>query len=414
MPFTTTFASLSSKGFSSDLPIFIDYVLEDTELVATSLIDGGVAIAGDQADAIILGDSSFSSSVGTGLTQNGRVFIEGMAGNTLPSFSTATAVETGTVALEGLGETTFIDKNGTYAVASPSLPSTASGVDDLHIYYAPTANNWSLQTLIGPTGTYDAFGMHGQINQNGDVVLAQGKAGGGGSPLVRTLEISSRTGVSTWSFDQAITDGGDNTAFGDASDFNTAGDALIAGAYAVDGTTYTNEGRAYIYEKSGGTWSLTATLQSPVTPAQNDESFGIQVQMNTTGDSVVISALKAFGTGAAFRFEKSGGTWSHTTTFQPVDDLDGQTLQASGVSMKANKDDHNIIIMHGQVPLAGAYGQGRVFIGQLGSGIYVQSQTIPFASSGSMRPMSFTNDGSKFIGKSFVGGNTDLVLYAKA
>lgn len=410
MPFTTTFASLSSKGFSSDLPIFVDYLLEDTELVSTSLIDGGVSIAGDTADAIILGDPSFTKSTFPSITQCGRVFIEGMAGNTLPSFSTATAVETGTVFLQELGRDTSIDKNGTYAVASPTGPSTSSGVDNSHIYYAATANNWSLQTTIGPVGTYDTFGQNGVINQNGDTISVHGKVAGG----TESIEISSRTGVSTWSFDQTLTNGGTNDAFGARSDFNTAGDALVVGAYAFDGATYTNEGRAYIYELSGGTWSLTATLQSPVTPTQNDWSFGIQVQMNTTGDSVVISALRAFGTGAAFRFEKSGGTWSHTATFQPVDDLDGQTLQASGVSMKANKNDHTIIIMHGQVPLAGAYGQGRVFIGQLGSGTYVQSQTIPFANSGSMRPMSFTNDGSKFIGKSYVGGNTDLVLYAKA
>ncbi len=67
--------------------------------------------------------------------------------------------------------------------------------------------------------------------------------------------------------------------------------------------------------------------------------------------------------------------------------------------------------MQGQVPLAGAYGRGRLMIGQLGSGTYVQSQTLSDSSTLYGRMLTFTNDASKFI----LGDlSTTLELYARA
>lgn len=387
MPFTTTFASLSSKGFSSDLPVFVDYILEDSQSFTTpSYID----IASGTGGAVILSDTSA-----------GDLYIEGMAGNTLPNFSTATPFTLGT-------RTSQIDKNGTYAISSPSL--TASGVSS--IYYAATANSWSLQTTIGATGTYGTFGAFGQINQNGDVVAVCGETAG----FVNEIEISNRTGASTWSYTDTITDNasGSERGFGaesDRLDFNTVGDILIVGNPRIAGT-YTLEGRAYIYEESGGVWSLTATLQSPDTPTQNDWQFGESVKMNTAGDSVIISAPKAFGTGASYRFEKSGASWVHTATFQPIDQLEGQTLLSSGIKMTANKDNHNTVLMDGQVASTGAYGKGRILVGQLGSGVYLQTQTLAQSSAFLGRGgLSITNDASKFVTTDIT---SNIYLYARA
>ena len=114
MPFTTTFASLSSKGFSSDLPIFVDYILKDTQTLADPI---WIDIAGDTGGAVIL------SSLNT------ELYIEGMAGNTLPTFSSATPFSIAT-------NESRIDKNGTYAISGPiSIVGVAT------IYYAATANN---------------------------------------------------------------------------------------------------------------------------------------------------------------------------------------------------------------------------------------------------------------------------------
>ena len=228
------------------------------------------------------------------------------------------------------------------------------------------------------------------------------------------LEISSRTGVSTWAYDQTLTDGVVGSAFGIKSDFNTAGDALIVGAFGIDGT-YTDEGQAYIYELSGGTWSLTATLQSPDTPTINNWGFGTYVCMNATGDSVIISTIQGM---ASYRFQKSGGTWSHTASFYPTDTLTGQTLSPSGGGvMDADKNNHSVIIMNGQVPaLSGGYAKGRLVIGNLGGGQYVQTQTfattvIPDGNSLGIGGISLTNDGNKFVTTDFVD---NIYLYAKA
>jgi len=385
MPFTTTFASLSSKGFSSDQPVAVDYVLEDTQTLTTpSWID----IAGDTGGAVILSDQP-----------SGELYIEGMAGNTLPTFSSATPFSVAT-------NESRIDKNGTYAISGP-----LSTVGVASIYYAATANNWSLQTTISPVGTsYNNFGDNVNINENGDTVAVFGTT----TTNIFNLEISSRTGVSTWAYDQTLTDGVVGSAFGIKSDFNTAGDALIVGAYGIDGT-YTDEGQAYIYELSGGTWSLTATLQSPDTPTINNWGFGSYVCMNTTGDSVIISTSQGM---ASYRFQKVGATWVHTASFYPTDTLTGQTLgPLGGGIMDADKNNHSVIIMNGQVPsVSGGYAKGRLVIGQLGSGTYFQTQTlattvIPGGNFLGIGGISLTNDGNKFVTTDFVD---KIYLYAKA
>ncbi|MCP3915327.1 MAG: hypothetical protein GY711_07210 [bacterium] len=95
--------------------------------------------------------------------------------------------------------------------------------------------------------------------------------------------------------------------FGSALDL--AGDLLVVGA-PLDDASGTDAGAAYVYQRSGSTWSPLARLE-PDDPAP-DKLFGAAVA--TSGSRVVVGASgdDALGTraGAAYVFEEVGGIWT--------------------------------------------------------------------------------------------------------
>jgi len=71
--------------------------------------------------------------------------------------------------------------------------------------------------------------------------------------------------------------------FGYSVSINSTGDRAIIGANGAQAA-----GSAYIYTRTGTTWTLESTINNP-TPAISDY-FGNSVSINSTGDRVVIGA----------------------------------------------------------------------------------------------------------------------------
>ena len=89
------------------------------------------------------------------------------------------------------------------------------------------------------------------------------------------------------------------------------GDTAVIGAYLKsDGGTYEN-GAAYIFARSGGTWRQQAKLLA--SDRTDQDRFGNSVAID--GDTVVIGASSADGSGtsasgAAYVFTRSTGSWT--------------------------------------------------------------------------------------------------------
>ena len=136
----------------------------------------------------------------------------------------------------------------------------------------------------------------------------------------------------TWS--QIVKLQGNDTTGNDWFGINVA----ISGTTAIVGARYqdsgaNNAGAAYIFEESGGTWSQTQKIQSspPVVNAQ----FGIAVAIN--GTKAIVGAYRENGSrGAAYVFEKNG-TWSQTAKLTASDaqggDYFGFSVALSGTTI---------------------------------------------------------------------------------
>jgi hypothetical protein len=146
----------------------------------------------------------------------------------------------------------------------------------------------------------DDFGRSVGISGSSVIVGADGKTDSAGAAYVFT-----RSGT-TWSQQATLTapHAASDTYFGYA--VALSGSTAVAGAPGQNAGT----GAAYVFTRSGTTWSQQATLTAP--HAASDTYFGYAVALS--GSTAVAGAPgQNAGTGAAYVFTRSGTTWPRRT-----------------------------------------------------------------------------------------------------
>jgi FG-GAP repeat len=98
-----------------------------------------------------------------------------------------------------------------------------------------------------------------------------------------------------------------------------SGDTMIVGVAGENTAAGVDAGAAYVYTRSGATWTEQQRLTAPDGGAGHQ--FGAAVAVS--GDTLVVGALYGEGapgvpSGAAYVFVRSGATWSHQQKLAPV------------------------------------------------------------------------------------------------
>jgi len=86
------------------------------------------------------------------------------------------------------------------------------------------------------------------------------------------------------------------------------GDRVVIGAYCTNSYQQASEGAAYVFTRSGTTWSQEALLLE--TPQVNNNLFGNHVSINGNGDVLVASNYTNNNSSAITVFTRSGTTWT--------------------------------------------------------------------------------------------------------
>jgi hypothetical protein len=164
---------------------------------------------------------------------------------------------------------------------------------------------WSLeQKLVADVpASDDWFGYRVAIEGDTVVVSAiQHNATGAAYVFTRSGTI--------WSQDQKLTGSGgaDDASFGATVDL--AGDTLVVGSSGTDHSGLLNPGAAYVFIESGGVWSEQQRLIAD--DAAEGDVFGVAA---IEGDTILVGAQRAdpygiLDSGAAYVFARSGGTWT--------------------------------------------------------------------------------------------------------
>lgn len=118
---------------------------------------------------------------------------------------------------------------------------------------------------------------------------------------------------------------------------------MIVGAPNDGVSTNSSGGSAYIYEQLGGTWSLVAKIRS--NDSTSNDNFGAAVAISN--DFAVVGDPDEAGLGAAYIFEKNGGTWMQIekleATIPTSGDIFGDDVEIDGdwIFIGAPKEEEN-------------------------------------------------------------------------
>lgn len=159
---------------------------------------------------------------------------------------------------------------------------------------------WSQQTTLSPTGTklisasttnFGALNSIG-ISSDGNTVAIGAQSDSTGNTLAGTAYVYTRSGT-TWSQQTRLF--GANTVsdyYGSSVSLSSDGNTLAVGAYNQTVGTTTGSGVVRVYTRSGTTWTLQSALPTPVKlgTATLGINFGISVSLSGDGNTIAVGA----------------------------------------------------------------------------------------------------------------------------
>ena len=215
---------------------------------------------------------------------------------------------------------------GNTAIVGAYLDSSSKG----KAYILTTDNNWTTTTsteLIAPDGIAgDRFGY--SVSIYGDTAIIGASKGdkdataNTGAAYIFTYDGSNWTYQAKLNADDATT----NDAFGYS--VSIYGDSAIVGAVSDDSSI----GSAYVFTRSGTTWTQQEKLNAD--DAADGDNFGHSVSIY--GDSAIIGAWGDDDpnlSGAAYIFTRSGTTWTQQAKIKADDATDSVDKFGHSVSI---------------------------------------------------------------------------------
>jgi hypothetical protein len=215
------------------------------------------------------------------------------------------------------------------------------------------SQQWKLAATDGAAG--DWFGRSVALDGQTALVGAH-LATIGGNTWQGAAYVFTRSGAN-WSQQQKLV-----AADGARSDFlgysvSLDGDTALVGAFRADVDDNSSQGAAYVFTRSGASWSQQQKLVA--TDGAADDEFGISVALD--GQTALVGANLAnvggnSSQGAAYVFRRSGVNWNQEQKLIATDGAAGDELGYA-------------VALDGETALVGAYGanvggnnnQGKVY-----------------------------------------------------
>tara|TARA_R110001592_G_scaffold354589_1_gene654315 strand:+ start:462 stop:1877 length:1416 start_codon:yes stop_codon:yes gene_type:complete len=237
-----------------------------------------------------------------------------------------------------------VDIDGDYVIVGMKGGDVGSIRDAGVAYiYVRSGTTWTLQQQLTASDAeqYDNFGISVAI-KGSDVVVGAPLEDPGGTSSAGSAYVFTRSGTS-WSQQAKLTasSGGAYDYFGDRVAID--GNYIVVGAFFANIQSYvfgsgfvtlTDAGSAYIFMRSGTSWSQQAKLTA--SDMATSDRFGSAVAIE--GTRVVIGAMYeddgGSNSGATYIFDRSGSTWSQTIKLVNSDaaanDRTGLSVSISG------------------------------------------------------------------------------------
>src|SRR5579875_2483355 len=225
----------------------------------------------------------------------------------------------------------------------PGADTLAVVVDDAGAAYPVTIDPLVQQQKLtaGDAAANANFGWSVAVSGDGNTALVGAyRANPSGLVAAGATYVFVRSGT-TWSQQQKLTasDAAANDNFGTSVALSADGNTALVGALNAN----TSRGAAYVFVRSGTTWSQQQKLTA--SDAAANDNFGTSVALSADGNTALVGALNAnTSRGAAYVFVRSGSVWSQQ-----------QKLTASDAAANDNFGTSVAVSADGNTALIGAY-----------------------------------------------------------
>jgi hypothetical protein len=150
------------------------------------------------------------------------------------------------------------------------------------------------------------------------------------------------------------------------------GDTLVVGAIGDDIGANANQGAAYVFTRSGATW----TQQQKLTANDGATLDGFGVRVALSGDTLMVSAYiddigENADQGSVYVFKRNGGTW---TQQQKLTANDGMANDLFGVSLALSND--TLVVGVFGADIGGNSAQGAAYVFTRNGATWTQQQKL--------------------------------------
>jgi hypothetical protein len=246
--------------------------------------------------------------------------------------------------------------SGDTVVVGAPLDDIGANSDQGSVYvFVRSGTSWTEQQKLtaGDGAESDFFGYSVAISGETIVVGALFDDGAPGNESQGSAYVFLRSGTS-WTEQQKLTasDATSQDSFGRS--VTVAVDTIVIGAYAADDL----EGAAYVFVRSGATW----TEQQKLTASDGAAGYQVGSSVALSGNTVAIGAIGVpvnsnFEQGSAYVFVRSGTTW---TQQQKLTASDGTFFDRFGSSVAISE---NTLVVGSPIHTVGANGsQGSAYV----------------------------------------------------
>ncbi len=299
-----------------------------------------VAILGDYA---LVGASNHD--VG-GNNDQGAVYVFARTGNSWTELTTLTASD-------GLADDNFgssVALSGDYALIGAQGDDVGADVNQGSAYvFLRSGNTWTQQDKLLAAGGMpnDRFGT--SVSISGDYALiGMPNDNLNANTFQGSAYVFLRSGV-TWTQQAKLiaNDGATNDFFGNS--VSLSGSYALIGSPGDDVGANANQGSAYVFLRSGVTWTQQA--KPLATDGAAGDGFGNSVSIS--GSYALIGAPRVDGNnanqGAAYFFIRSGASWT-------------QQDKITGSNVAANHNFGSSVALVGDYAIVGAPGDGSAYL----------------------------------------------------
>lgn len=247
-----------------------------------------------------------------------------------------------------LGYSIALSGDGNTALAGASLSDSVAGNAGCAYVFVRSGSSWSQQAKLTASdgGNSDDFGISVSLSSNGDTALvgaeldntAAGADAGSAYVFVRT--------DGSWSQQARLTasDGAVADDFGWSVALSGDGNTALIGAYWDDTTGGPEAGSAYVFVRSGGSWTEQTRLTASDGVA--GDKFGVSVGLNTDGNTAIVGAYydntpAGADSGSAYVFLRNGTSWSEQAR---LTSSDGAASDLFGRSVSLSQDGNRALV----------------------------------------------------------------------